>query len=476
MAIFDKVCASEAALADYDLLAAQGMGYKRIWQLLKWKGHDVGKHQVWRHSFHVRNGFPVATGTDASFHYVEDPLEERDSLTAIDEYVEHAHVVDPLWYAKHGIALPPDFRGATVEVRGPDGQRHWVRTKPDLPEDERIEIRQAEPVTVQCGHSSGPTLIAKGNWYTAMISPDAQIGYWQDSKGNLHTIHDERCFDVGHQVANVVADAEGLDMWLDVGDFLDMASFSKFAPQTVDAPVICLNSAIQRGSEELALRRQVVGENGSVVVLDANHTIRMRAKTMALMPWMVGLRRAGEPEEHPVLSVPFLVRARDYNVEWAPVWPSGYRMFNSNFVAVHSPVYGSKQLQTAEKLASRLHASVVFGHIHRREQLAAKIHIPGKGERSLEIFSDGCWARTDGALPSAENTYDDCGDRMTQTDNTTAVVGYLGEQMDQGFTIAHIERGGRERFSLERVILWDGWAQFRGHTFQASVDVDGCSL
>jgi hypothetical protein len=54
--------------------------------------------------------------------------------------------------------------------------------------------------------------------------------------------------------------------------------------------------------------------------------------------------------------------------------------------------------------------------------------------------------------------------------------GVLGPNMHQGMSVLHVELGGRERFSVERIAFWDGFAQFRGQTFQASCDVEGLPI
>ena len=456
-------------LADEVLrLKAQGWGYRRITdRLAVIRDVRIPRDTV---ADHCASHLGVRGGTDAEL----DPLA---SIGAAEDNAER--IVDiKAYFANRGIEMPPEgwvVPAATIEERGQDGQRHWVRVRPEGEDPERIEIRQAEPIIVD-GIRPSPTIIVPGNWYTALISPDAQIGYFQDRNGAIHPIHDERCFDVGHQVALAVAADEGLDAWVDVGDFLDLAAISKYAPTAVDPYARCLNAAFERGSEELARRRFAVGDAGTVVVLDANHTDRFRRALLKEHPYLIGMKRGGDPEdEHPVLSVPYLVRARDYRVEWYSVWPSGYFVLNDNFVAVHSPAYGSQALSSAQKIANKIHASVVFGHIHRREQLALTIQTPRNGARTYEVFSDGCWARIDGALPSERNTYDDYGDRKTSLDANDK-VGYLSEQMDQGFSIAHIERDGRQRFSVERIVIWDGWAQFRGQDFIASVDIEGRPL
>lgn len=451
-----RICSDPAVAELIVLLRDSGHGYKYAYQTLKQQGYSCSRAEVQVHCQHT----------------------PRTILTSIGEAEDRGIGVDENYLRDRGIELPEGVKwvAATITERGPEGDPNWVRIKPEEPEEDRVEIRQAQPVVVE-GRRPGLTVIVPGKWQTWMISPDAQIGVWRDHKGVFHNIHDERCFDVGHAVAAALAESDGLHGWLDVGDLCDLSAPSRHNPTQIDLHVECLNKTWQRTSEEFARRRWVVGEQGEVVVLDANHTVRLRTKANKEMPYLVGMKRADDPEEeYPVLSVPFLTRARDHGVEWVSAWPDGYRLLNGNLAAFHSPAYGSKALDTARKISSLIHCSVVFGHIHRREHLAHAIHTTKHGTRTLEIWSSGCWARTDGSLPSNKNTFNEYGDRMTSLDVVPGKVGYLGEQMDQGFSVAHVEIGGRERFSVEHVAIWSGWCQFRGQTFEASCDIEGNPL
>ena len=435
-----------------DELRRQGAGYKRVWQALATDGWSFSRQEVQIHCGQCLS---------------------RDVMTAIGDAEDRGVEVDDDFFTKQGIELPPEgvqWVAATVEQRGPDGEKHWVRIKPEDIDEDRVEIRQAQPVKVQ-GRRPGLTILVPGDWQTWVASPDAQIGYWKDFSGAWHTIHDERCFDLGHQIAQVVA-REGIHGWLDVGDFMDLAAPSRHNPTTIDLHVDGLNMSLQRASEELARRRWLVGEDGELVIMGGNHDIRLPKATSERMPYLVGLRRAGDPaDEHPVLSVPYLVRARDYGVEWVSGYPSVWRALNSNLVTFHAPAYGSKALDTARKIAARVHASVIHGHTHRREGLAENIETI-KGARTLEIWSDGTWARVDGSLPAHNTAHDDYMNRIT-AQSLPENQGLLGPNMHQGMSILHVEVGGRERFSVERIAFWDGFAQFRGQTFEATCDVEG---
>jgi hypothetical protein len=444
---FSELAAFIADLRD------KGHGYKSVYRELKKIGADVSRERVEKYCASL----------------------PRNVMTAIGDAEDAGAAVSPDYFAQRGIDIPPEgvvWVAATVEENGPDGQKHWIRIRPsqEATAEERVEIRQAQPVQVM-NPRPNITVHVPGKWKTWICNPDMQIGYWVDSSGNWHSTHDEAAISLLHQVAWQLGEDEGLDGWIDCGDLMDLSAFSRWNPTTIDTSVEGLNKSFQRVSEEFARRRNFV-DQGDVVVLQGNHDLRPLSKANQQMPYLVGLRRPGDPEdEHPILTVPYMTRARDYNVEWCSGFPQVYRKLNGNLCVTHSPLYGGQALSTARKLAARMRMSVIFGHTHRSEQLVNTIETD-KGARSLEIFSDGCLARTDGSLPSGKNSFDEYGNRMlvgSLPENT----GMLTEAMDQGFSVLHVEQGGRERFSAERVRIWNGWCQFRGQEFESEVDSDG---
>jgi hypothetical protein len=451
-----RVCASgtEHQLALVVQYRGEGWGYERIWREHNPDGFSLENLRL--HCKHVPRTVLTAVGE----------AEDRGEDVDIDDY-----------FSSHGINMPPEgwnVAAATVEEQDDQGRRHWVRVRPEQAGAERVEVRQAQPVTVK-GKWPAPKVWIKTNWRTWIANPDCQIGWWRDHRDVWHTIHDERCFDLGHQVALAVAEAEGVHGWLDVGDFLDLAAPSRHHPTSIDLHVEGLNKATQRGCEELAWRRWLVGPDGESILMGGNHDIRLQKKAAQDMPYLVGLRRPGDPDdEYPILSAPYLVRAREHGVEWCSGYPNVYRPLNSNLVACHAPAYGSRALDTARKIAARVHASVIHGHTHRREALAENIGTV-HGTRTLEIWSDGTWARVDGSLPANDSSFDEYWNRVTQ-DTAPKEQGVLGPNFHQGMSVIHVETEGRERFSVERIAFWDGWAQFRGQSFQARCDVDGTLL
>lgn len=438
-------------------MRADGWSVKKIWRAVNTlDGVEIGRPKIERHLRHVARG----------------------AATAVGEAADIGAEVSASWMERHGVEVPTEgvrFVAATVEVRDGD-LKHWVRVAPETDADgARVEVRQAEPVAVFGYLPSAPAMHVPGNWQTWIASPDAQIGYWSDGAGSFLPTHDERSFDLGHQIGATVAAADGVHGWVDPGDFLDLQAPSRHEPDALDTTVAGLQRSVDRASLELARRRAIVGPDGEVLVEEGNHDLRLKKLLGKLMPYLVGLRRPGDPEdEYPVMSVPYLIRARDYGVEWIPGFPVAHRPLNSNLTVFHSPAYGSRALDTARKIAASVHMSVYHGHTHRREALAENIETY-HGARTLEVWSDGTWARTDGGLPSARNAKDERLIRMT-TGTMPGKARMLSENFHAGMSIVHVEIGGRERFSVERVGFWDGWAQFRGQTFEAACDVNGDPL
>ena len=246
-----RLCLDPVVVGIVDKERDKGAGYKRIWRTLKLRGHNFARSEVQVHCAHLL----------------------RTELNSIGEAEDQGVEVPDEFFTRQGIELPPEgvkWTAATVEQQGPNGEKHWLRVRPEEAEADRVEIRQAEPVVVQ-GPRPSPTILVPGNWQTWVANPDCQIGYWKDSEGVWHTIHDESAFSLGHQIAQAVAGVEGLHGWLDVGDFLDLAAPSRHHPTTIDLHVEGLNKTTARGAEELARRRWLVGEEGELVVMGGNH-------------------------------------------------------------------------------------------------------------------------------------------------------------------------------------------------------------
>jgi hypothetical protein len=454
------LCTDPALRKFVSELRGQGHGYKYIWRVLNEDaGCTIGHHKVQAHCAHVE---AEAVGG----HFDGD----ENGMRAIGQIEDEAKEVTLDWFEKNGIEIPPGFVAGTIEVKVGD-KRHWLRVKPLTPPSDRIEVRQAEPIIVQ-GPRPSPMLFVPGNWRLYAVLPDGQIGYWMDSRGRLRPTHDERSFDLGHQIISWMADQEPIYGIADCGDFLDLSAAGRWDPTFIDTNVQAINHSFQRAAQELAWRRWIVGDDGRVIVLSGNHDLRLQTFANKAGAWLVGLQRPGEEDDWPIFSVPYLVRSKEYGVEWVENFPGSYYKLNDNLVVMHSPRLASKPLDTARQIATTIHASVVHGHSHRSERASFNLETTEKGVRTFTVWSSGCWARIDGGLPSGRNSRTSFGDRIVATDGSSQ-VGTLSENFHQGFDFVWVEQGGRQRWSAEHVDFWGPWAQFRGREFHAVVNVEG---
>lgn len=266
------LCRAPAGVLSFiENLRELGWGYKRIWRALQEEGLPYSRDLVQIHQAH----------------------QMRNVMSAIGDAEDQGIEKDVDWFTERGIDLPPGFVAGTIEERGPNGEKHWLRTKPvteDIPEN-RIEIRQATPINLQ--FITPPIFWKQGNWQTWITNPDVQMGYWLDDEFNIHTTHDERCLDLSHQIGVAVAESEGVHGWLDVGDFADLQAPSRHNPTKIDLNVTCLNKTFERGSQVMATRRMIVGPEGELLFLEGNHDLRFAKKNAQEQPYLVGLKRAG---------------------------------------------------------------------------------------------------------------------------------------------------------------------------------------
>ena len=102
---------------------------------------------------------------------------------------------------------------ANVERRAPDIE--------DVPPLVKVEVRVKRDTLRR----------RKTDLACAVIFPDAQISYWRDTDDEWRTSHDEAALDVSRQVLADVQAQHGVDVVVDLGDFLDATHFSRHRSQ-----------------------------------------------------------------------------------------------------------------------------------------------------------------------------------------------------------------------------------------------------
>ena len=299
-------------------------------------------------------------------------------------------------------------------------------------------VQQAAPTKVVPTRAKRPAR----KFCTAVILPDPQIGFRRDSlTGELDPFHDERAMDVALQITAALRPDEIVNL----GDLLDFAEFSRFeiepAFQQTTQPTL------DRAHRFLAEQRAIAPE-AKIRLLEGNHDRRLAKQIVANAKAAFGLRRAESPAEWPVMSVPYLLRLDDLDVEYVEGYPAGIAWINDRIACVHG------ERLKVERVVDDERVSIIQGHIHRIER-QHKTRRSRYGPRHTLAASPGCLCRIDGAVPSTKGSTDSFGKAIMRPEDWQqglAVVTYLP---------------GDAPFHVELVPIHDGVAIFRGDDFAA---------
>ena len=282
-------------------------------------------------------------------------------------------------------------------------------------------------------------------WKTACILPDMQIGYFRLADDTLEPTHDETAIELA---LAIVKDADP-DVLVLHGDNLDLPELGRYI--VTPAYARTTQATIDRGTLLCAQMRDAA-PRAKIVWIAGNHEERLPRYITQNATAAFGLRRGSEPEGFPVLSVPFLCRMDEFDVEYLPGYPASMFWVNDRLRIIHGDKVNSSG-STASKYLAREKVSVLYGHIHRREwaEVTREDH---DGPRTVLAASAGCLARIDGAVPSVKGGTDLDGRPLVRH-----------EDWQQGLAVVDYQEGDGD-FHLELVPIRSGKARWRGVDYQ----------
>jgi len=311
-------------------------------------------------------------------------------------------------------------------------------------------IQPAQPVAVtlklsQLRENFGP----KSEWKTAIFLPDPQIGYRKFEDGTLDPFHDERAMELALQIVAYEEVKNGVDQVVNLGDFLDLPTQSRWAQEATFANTTQL--AIDRGHRFLAEQR-AVAPNARVVLIEGNHDRRLQNFVEINALSAFGIRRANMPASWPVMSLPYLLRLDELSVEYIDSYPAGVHWVADDLRAIHGDKVRSGGSTAAAYTNALPHISTVFGHTHRLEiQSTTTFDRLGK-IRSMAI-SPGCLCRVDGAVPSVHGAI-----------GVDSKPAYVAENWQQGVAVIKYKDTGE--FFVNLVQIDDGLTVYEGVEFK----------
>lgn len=278
----------------------------------------------------------------------------------------------------------------------------------------------------------------------AVILPDVQFGYRRDiDTAELDPFHDEKAIAAALKVVQAVDP----DLVVNLGDFLDFATFGTFEQEAGFAMTV--QPALDRAHRFLA-EIAIAAPRAKQVLLEGNHDRRLQRAIVRNAMAAFGIRKANAPDTWPVLSVPYLLRLDELNVEYVGGYPAGIYWINDRLACIHGSKVRSSG-STAALVVDDERVSTIFGHVHRIE-LAYKTRRVRAGARTSLAASPGTLARIDGAVPSTKGSTDPLGRPVPAVEN-----------WQQGVGVVTYEEGDRP-FALELVPIFDGEVTFRGET------------
>lgn len=228
----------------------------------------------------------------------------------------------------------------------------------------------------------------------AIIIGDVHFGFARDvMSGKLDPFHDERAVEA---ILDVIA-SENFDLAVQVGDLLDMASWSdKF----IQMPEFTFTTqpAIDAAAQFLAQLRSAVPQ---VVCLQGNHELRFRDKLIKHMPAAYKLRPADFPNLE-LFSIENLVGFERLGIEYVSGYPKNYHQVCDDLVIVHGNIARKPPGASSVAMLDGNLMSVGFGHIHRLEHITRTVWHNDR-PRIIHAFSVGCLCRIDGTLPGSSN-------------------------------------------------------------------------
>lgn len=291
----------------------------------------------------------------------------------------------------------------------------------------------------------------EGGWKKAVILPDPQIGFRVYEDGQRDPFHSVEAIDVALQITAYLQEKRGVDLIVNLGDYLDLPGQGKYVGEPSFAQTTQL--AIDYGHEFLA-RQRATAPDADIVLIEGNHDKRLTANIMINAGASFGIKRANLPTSWPVMSLPHLLRLDELRVEYIDAWPNGKYWLNHRLFARHGDKVRSGSSTASAYVNDMPHISQLFGHVHRIEIHHKTVSDKDGPIRSVAA-SPGCLCRVDGAVPSY-------GSSLT----VSGAPAVRWENWQQGVMVVDYHQDGR--FALTPVHISDGWAFYDDREFKAA--------
>lgn len=272
-------------------------------------------------------------------------------------------------------------------------------------------------------------------WKVAVAGADSQIGY-RNVDGTLDPFHDEEAMALFTKLVEI----EKPDRVLLCGDIIDLAEQGRWTQEAGFA--LTTQAAIDRTYRWLHDLRQATP--GLIDLIEGNHDKRLQNFVELNAKSAFGLKRAGWPDEWPVMSLPYLLRLDELDVTYYDAYPNAHVWVNNNLRAEHGTKVNSNGSTAQRYLNETPHVSRLFGHTHRQE-VVQRTTWDRMGKIRSQAINPGCLCRVDGAVPGVHSSIGANGkpaEHFEDWQQGAAVIRYTDDdffvelvQFDNGHTV-----------------------------------------
>lgn len=322
-------------------------------------------------------------------------------------------------------------RGKTVRL--PDGSYEKIHYDPARSSGDPAwpVIDRPAPLPVP---KATAALIRK--WDVAVTGADSQIGF-RNVNGELEPFHDDTALAL---FAKIVELEQPTRVVL-AGDIIDLAEQGRWTQEAGFA--LTTQASIDRTYRWLHDLREA--SSGSLIdLIEGNHDKRMQNFVEVNAKSAFGLKRAGWPDEWPVMSLPYLLRLEELRVTYYDAYPNAHVWINNNLRAEHGTKVNSNGSTAQKYLNDTPHVSRLFGHTHRQE-VVQRTTWDRMGKIRSQAINPGCLCRVDGAVPGVHSSIGANGKSATYYEDWqqgAAVIRYTDDdffvelvQFDEGKTL-----------------------------------------
>lgn len=241
---------------------------------------------------------------------------------------------------------------------------------------------------------------------TLVAFGDMQIDF-RRINDDLEPIHDEKAIQALLELARDLRP----DELVNLGDTVDLSALSRFGKDS-DHFYRTLGPSFQRIHDIYAQLRSDNPE-AKITEVDSNHHKRLTDFVLKQMPDFYGVRQAGNQDEYPVMTYPYLANLKHVGVDWVGGYGAATYEYKPDLAFIHGQFAVSSGSTAAKLSRANPDRNIVQGHVHRMESQ----YRTTRTGKYLGAFTVGALCRIDGVVPSYHSSINELGQPVQYNEN-----------------------------------------------------------